>query len=322
MTKDISMSDLLTFKRCQYRSFNQRVRGLEPRATNRKMLIGTVTHACWATGYRMEQGRAMNPNNVVYTSSNLSAMLDTLQSMWGRGFTDHDRFYPPESFSREDKDLMEDMLTFWWDNRGKNDRYEILKVEEPIYVQIGDWTVRGTFDALVRDEGHLLVVDKKTVDSVGDTESWLPLDFQHWLYQFIGWKTFGEPVDFMLDRVRREVPPGFGHRAVRLTKKGVPAANNASTDPDDYLQRVPVPAKTESELRAFESELINLLATVEGADTRGYYTRTEIRTGSQSCGGCPYKAVCESEYYGNVVGDEVLNVMFDRKAPNGFRPNV
>jgi len=302
MTKDISMSDLLTFKRCQYRSFNQRVRGLETRAINRKMLIGTVMHRAWAAGYRTHPDVA------------LRTMQNELIQCWGKGFNDHDKDYPPESFSHEDRYLMEDMLDFWYQHKGMQDRYEILKVEEPIYVQIGDWTVRGTFDALVRDEGHLLVVDKKTCDSVKDETDWLPLDFQHWLYQYIGWRVFGEPVDFMLDRVRREVPPGFGHREVRLTKKGVPAANNASTAVEDYLQRIPVPAKTVAELATFESELINLLATVEWADKRGYYTRTEIRTGGQSCGGCPYKDVCVAEYYGNVLSDEVLNVMFDRRA--------
>jgi hypothetical protein len=147
---------------------------------------------------------------------------------------------------------------------------------------------------------HSFVVrDYKTTSNVRVSPDFT-LDFQTLFYELLAYHTWGRPVEFEHEFIRREVPPGFGTRQVRLKKDGTAAKNNASTDVDDYLSRVRH-TRSVAELEAFEKELREILLGIENSKARGYFLRSPDK---QNCPRCPYYRTCYSDLVGQKMIDE------------------
>lgn len=188
-------------------------------------------------------------------------------------------------------------------------RYKILATEIPFdhkYTTYNgeDVIFSGVIDLLMQDMTHeknvLVVADHKTVGDVNSTMAFLPLDVQMLSYESLAWREaiqMGyDDVEVVYNMIRREVPPGFGHRSA-LTASG--KLSTASKNPDDYLKRGSL-WHSPKEREAIESNfLIPMLSqAAEARHYKGPLIPTVIRTGGEACFNCDFFARCKA----NIIG--------------------
>jgi hypothetical protein len=318
------MSTLDTFQRCRKKYEYSEVRGWNPRSGSRAMEIGTLFHACLAAGYRAV--REFDKSYAQFANGNWAEGDETASASRGLTFLaaatpaafsfTHDRNGVALGLTREDRELAEDMVNYFWENMGREDLKqirEVLAVEDPGYIQIGDYLIRATFDlvAFVLDEQYPVIFDHKTVGDVKIALDFLELDFQTRTYYSAARGKYGPIGRFTHTFVNRDVPPGFGHRSLlTATGKKRPEKTLASMqDPNNYLRRSHTPL-SDRQIDAFEAELIALVGEVDRATSAAYFPRTPIRGNYPGCAGCPYKAPCASELDGNEVAPAAVDLMF------------
>lgn len=293
--KELSMSSLDTFQRCRRKYYYRYIMGLVPKGKPEYMDIGSGFHAGVAGGYREYGSRAH------FVEIAQQAFREWLNTKDAAGF------------NNDNIPLVEDMIAFWWENEGRHQEYaEIVSVEEHMPYQFpyaDPRQIRCTPDLMARrsESGRLVLVDHKTVGGVHEALAFLPLDFQLRLYTLQAWRKYGELPEVEYNIVRREVPPGFGHRPVRRNKDGAVSKNNASMDPADYVRRVTLKF-TEKQLLTFENELLDIVHDVDSEDD---YTRSVVKSGATACGGCPYLTQCTMELDGKPLDGITLKWEFD-----------
>lgn len=197
----------------------------------------------------------------------------------------------------------------WYDFQ----HYKILATEVPFDYPFTtyngeDVILSGVFDLLAQDVTHeknvVVVMDHKTVGDVNNTMSFLPLDVQMLSYEALCWRALGQPssnggyddVEVIYNMIRREVPPGFGHRS-EFTPTG--KKSTASRNVDDYLKRTSLWHSTK-EREAIESNfLIPMLSeTAESQYYKGPLIPRIIRTGGEACSSCDFFARCKANILG------------------------
>jgi len=308
-----SQSSLATLRRCARKYLYEYVNGFKPKTTSEAMWFGTQFHDIAAHGYRA--WKAAGTKDVW-----LEAALTYADNLIDQA-ADQDDFEVIAQLGKV-KEVVE---YFWLQLGSKDDFDEIVSVEEPVAVDFYGYKIRGTLDVVARKGAMLIIPDHKTMESVHVGYEFFPLDFQGWLYRWHIYKTKGASAMFLHNMIRREVPPGFGSRELRIKKDGTPAKNNASTDPADYLHREKLWCSGQ-ELRAFESELENTLRILEFRRSTGVWDRSDLKWGAQSCGTCAYRTVCKAELAGHTISDSILTSLYDRvedpfeKKPVALKP--
>lgn len=213
---------------------------------------------------------------------------------------------------------MGDVVEHYLDTHSFTDyaRYRILAVEQPFqttyYLPFGiEVEVSGILDVLAQDMTYenkrvATVIDHKFVGDVKGSVEFLPLDLQMIAYDDIVHTNLvieGEFADIELiyDAHKREVPPGYGHRELRLNKNGSVAKNNASQDPEDYFKRSPIRSHSPRERKGIRDNfLIPLLRSYTRHKEKlvDYYMRRPIKTGGEACSNCFAKARCSHDLLG------------------------
>jgi hypothetical protein len=222
--------------------------------------------------------------------------------------------------SSEDINLAYDMCLFYYENRGHSDPIgRLLSVEEeivlPIKTSFGSFEITTHCDLIFEDsDGVIVVRDHKTKDALPSDYSWFDLDVQMMIYAVAAWRKYGVPCRIEHNLVRREVPPGYGHRPLineGIDKNGKPykRRSTASTDPTDYMRRFSF-IKSEDTLLEYEARIAEYLEEMHGfggLPVASAYSRSP----GPLCSYCPYQTVCIRELGGEVVTDREASILFN-----------
>lgn len=311
-----SQSALADFKRCRKLYDFKEIRGWTPRSGNWAMSIGTGYHLCVAAGYNAVREfdaafKSAFSDKWVETDANASAArsLAWLSAATAAAYKiSHDRDGLLLTLSKEDRELIEDMVCYFWEHMGAADLKtltEILFIEEPVYIQIGEFVIRCTLDLVASEHNNPLPVlfDHKTVGDVKLGLGFLDLDFQLKTYFSAARGRFAGIDRFVHTFVNREVPPGFGHRSL-LTESGKTrskATLESMQDPSKYLRRAHTPLAN-AQIDAHEQNLVRMIRDIERAKVENYFPSSPLKGNFPGCEGCPFRAPCVAEDDGREVG--------------------
>jgi hypothetical protein len=321
-----SMSTLDTFARCRKKFDMQELRGWIPRTGSKAMHIGTGYHIAVAEGYKAVREfdveyKKFRGDPDAWAEQEDHASAARSMAFVGAATTapyriKHDRDGVTLDLSKEDRELIEDMVAYFWQEMGAADLKtitEILAVEEPVYIQIGRYVIRNTIDLLARVVGEdgPIPFDHKTVGDVKMALNFLARDFQTRSYYSGVRGKYGKVPRFVHTFVNRDVPPGFGHRS-ELTPTG--KTRNAKTladmrEPTRYVRRESTPL-SDSQIDAFEGSLVKMLADIERSITENYFPPSPLKGNFPGCDGCPYAAPCAAEIDGREVGPANAEMLF------------
>lgn len=302
-TIETSMSTFGTFQRCSKAFWFKEALLWEPRSVSKAAQIGTLFHACMAKG--LNALREYWPN--IQHSPQLITECFLAFAPLEAYKIERDRNGLPLDLDQGDRETVEDMVRFYWQEYGakrySEDVAEILFVEEPCYIQIGRYLIRNTFDALVRlKSGGEEIEDYKTVDDPREGKEWLAQDFQTRSYMLSARGRFNRLVPFRHTFVRRGVPPGFGHCPLTTAsgKKRSTKELERMQDPAGYIQTLLSSENNidDAALDHFEKKLVLLVAEAERTRTLGIFHETTIKAGPFSCGNCAYQQPCALEIQG------------------------
>lgn len=297
---DTSMSALKTFLNCQKRYEYQYVRGLRPlRESTDVMDLGTLFHAGCQAGYKLGKDAAPITMQGYWLKYAHTRVDETIAN----GYDYHGERREIK-VDEEQVQLVHDMLDYYWENVGQHDQFdEVVAVEEPFVLEVGGYSIRNTFDLVVREAGRIVVYDHKTVGNVKESAEFLPLDFQVGAYMVAAASHFGEPVEFVYNMVRRAVPK-------ELTKSG--RKSTSSKDPMDYLRRERL-WKNETELGEWRNTLESLVDEMDRKTTANVPAPSFLRNpvkGYMGCLGCAYKSLCSAELIGQKIDGSMLEYSF------------
>lgn len=197
-----------------------------------------------------------------------------------------------------EKWVLFEVVEYYWEQVGQFDKFtDIILVETPVTVEYKNWSIRATFDLLARIDGRLNLWDHKTTGAIDDEINFMPLDFQLRFYDFCVDFLHNEPVDMLHNIIRRDVPR-------ELTKTG--RKSIANKDVAAYLRRNPVVFSKEARIES-RREIALWLSKMERSHKTGEFTRSP-KKGFMGCGGCSYRAICESEYSGRKLNVDSMGV--------------
>jgi hypothetical protein len=170
--------------------------------------------------------------------------------------------------------------------------------------------IRCTLDAAWRTtSGSHDVEEYKTIAALPQSTEFLSLNFQRQAYHYAAVQKYGPGGQVLYMFQRREVPPGFGSRPLRMNKNGSVAKNNASQNRDDYMQQVAVPKSPEAIAR-FERNVREKKAAVKMYRASGVWPRVPIMSGNESCDKCPYFKLCDAEANGSSLSADALHAEY------------
>jgi hypothetical protein len=277
---EIHAHDIVTFTRCRRRDWYGRVRGIDVPTVGRNAELGSMIHAALTALVLGKDSRAAIENYAVEAAP--------------RGVL----------ITEEDKNLAADVAAFtfrhFFDELPPR---EILSAEQEYSLKIANTTITMRPDLVYRENGiHL--VDYKTKDALPSDYTWFDLDPQMLVYNVGIHERYPDEnvfVEHLL--IRREVPPGYGHRPEYnegIDKNGRPyrRKSTASTDPSDYYRLFSFQVNAQT-VAAYRAELERIVVEMEKeADLRG-----PIRSASMLCPSCPFFAICRRDQAGETVSD-------------------
>lgn len=266
-------SDFVDWASCRRKFMYRSVRGWEVPSLGWKADMGTVIHAGIAHWYRTGQLGAIATDGAVLSS--------------------------------EDATKCEDVVRYFIEQTTPN-RSNVLSVEEDTELLIPelDLVIHTHFDVAKMEASGPVIEDHKTKEDIPAEYGWFDLDWQMKIYQVTGWKKYGGPCTVQHNLIRREVPPGFGHRPeynemVSSTGKVYNKKSTASTDPRKYIRQIRF-EKSEETLAHYYQEIVSSAREIIQAKTLGegtYYNRQS----NFLCGGCPYLVPCIREQDGESI---------------------
>lgn len=315
-----SRSQFGDFLRCRKRYEYRHIQDIDDMGPGSiPMRFGTIGHYGLAAGY--EALRQLQENQVLlgkeavvelFSHTATEAMASLIQS----GVYKYRGQEQPLGINHQDHadviTTMGDVVQYYAQHMAWEDfmRYKFLPPEQEYSWQFavnisGDVfiaEISGVMDLCAIDTTHsrkmLTVFDHKFVGDVNGTLSFLPLDVQMLVYEAIvghhATEVMGyDSVELQYNMIRRDVPPGFGHRS-ELTKSG--AKSTASRRVEDYLRRELLFHSTGQRER-IESYFLRptLTEMVRVHEAAGPFLLSPDKVG---CGFCPYRARCGA----NLVG--------------------
>lgn len=321
--QELSNSAIGTLKECERKFWYQYELELIPKTENTAMTMGTVAHAGMAAGYiALANGQDW-----------LTAARDAAYR------AEYDREARPINLEIDKRANVADMLEYYWEHVGKHDRFRsIIAIEQPLYLRVprSDGSVdviRCTLDMLATLEefgDEPIVFDHKTSSNIDEDQGHLALDQQTHLYYLAVRQTYGTPLAFVHNFVRRfeekdkviTGPPSFrrasdGEMPYAKTLTG--KARTASDDPNDYVRRVRTPL-SDTQLNGYYREIQDRLRLLSFCRSTGTYVRRDAKLGF-GCKSCPYYALCTTELDGREVDPQMLSMLYDREVPSAPRTN-
>lgn len=278
-------SDFVQFAGCRRSWMYRAIRGWEVESLGRNADMGTFIHALLGYFYRFGKLPTVyvdKPTNL--TEEDIIKCYDVAQF-----FVEHD-----------DTEIE-----------------GILTVEEDTDLLIPelDLVIATHFDVAFMEKGFKAPVirDHKTKDDIPSKYDWFDLDWQMKVYQVAGWKKYGEPCAVEHNLIRREVPPGFGHRPLvneihdskgRIYNK----KSTASTDPAKYLKKIRF-EKSEATLQHYYKEIVRTAEEMLYAKANPK-TYNFNRQSSFLCDGCPFLVPCLREQDGEELPISLVNQLY------------
>jgi hypothetical protein len=209
--------------------------------------------------------------------------------------------------AEEDRDLAEDCARLanqmYLEKSLKDTGARLISCEHEYEIKISNSIITMKPDLIYLDRAERYhLVDYKTKDQIPSDYTWFDLDPQMKIYNVGVHEIFGTDKPVFVEHllIRREVPPGYGHRPTHnhiVDKRGreYDKKSTASTDPDDYIRLFPfcVSAKTVAQ---FKNNLTDMVREME-SDPEPH------RSASALCTFCPYFAICRREQAGESVSD-------------------
>ena len=210
-----------------------------------------------------------------------------------------------------DRKLAMEMVELYFEHIGSKRRYAaLLGAEDPVVIDCEGMRIRCTLDAAWRTtSGSHDVEEYKTIAALPQSTEFLSLNFQRQAYHYAAVQKYGPGGQVLYMFQRREVPPGFGSRPLRMNKNGSVAKNNASQNRDDYMQQVAVPKSPEAIAR-FERNVREKKAAVKMYRASGVWPRVPIMSGNESCDKCPYFKLCDAEANGSSLSADALHAEY------------
>lgn len=282
-------SDFVQFAGCRRSWMYRAIRGWEVESLGRNADMGTAIHAGLAEFYKHPGG---------YDSSVAFRTATDLK------------------LSYEDACKCQDVVLFFLEH-DDTEIEGILTVEEDTDLLIPelDLVIATHFDVAFMEKGFKAPVirDHKTKDDIPSKYDWFDLDWQMKVYQVAGWKKYGEPCAVEHNLIRREVPPGFGHRPLvneihdskgRIYNK----KSTASTDPAKYLKKIRF-EKSEATLQHYYKEIVRTAEEMLYAKANPK-TYNFNRQSSFLCDGCPFLVPCLREQDGEELPISLVNQLY------------
>ena len=321
----ISRSMLGDFLRCRKKFYFRHLQEIDEMGPGTvPMRLGTLGHWGLAAGYTAIQELQKNHITLgqegvrdLFVNSAVDAMAQMVKDgvYYYRG-TEKPLALDPENHA-EFIVSIGDAINYYADKYAYADymRYKIVSVEKEYTWQLvldlghidGPFIIElsGVMDFCAEDQDHkkkiLTVADHKFVGDVNGALAFLPLDLQMLIYEFVVYHQATEvmgydDVELLYNLVRREVPPGYGHRSDK-TKSG--AKSTASQRPEDYLRRE-VLFHSPTQRQQIESNFLRpaLEEMMRVRENDGPFLLTTIKTGGEACGQCEYFARCKAQLVG------------------------
>lgn len=308
LREPIAQSSLAHIGRCPRKWYYAVERGLQQRGSAKPMMIGTLFHLTMAAGNQAvgEELAAGVPPSEAFTGS---AFLDAARpAVWGAR---DDRNGYPLLADPADRTLAMEMVELYFEHIGSKRRYAaLLGADDPVVIECEGMRIRCTLDAAWRTtSGSHDVEEYKTIATLPQSTDFLSLNFQRQAYHYAAVQMYGAGGQVLYMFQRREVPPGFGSRPLRMNKNGSVAKNNASQDRDDYMRQVAVPKSPEAIAR-FERNVREKKAAVRMYRASGVWPRVPIMSGNESCDKCPYFKLCDAEANGLSLSADALRAEY------------
>jgi hypothetical protein len=302
---ETSMSALQTYMDCPRKYMYGDVRGWLPRTASRAMLLGTLYHVGLQMGYEAVREFDSRPHR----SDRLTVLANRRRLFRERAIgavyaTETDRDGKALGLTQKDRNLVEDMILYACDQYLMDDLdriEEIIAVEEPLYVNIGRFSIRCTLDVVARYVGNTepTLKDHKTGDPT-ESKAYLAIDWQTRMYYIAARGKWSKAMQFEHRWQGRDVPPGFGHRSL-VTETG--KTRSAETlqrmqDPTRYVGEAIPTLLTDSQIDAATREVVDVILELEHSYETDRWLRRRVKTGPMACGGCPYFGPCTAELNG------------------------
>lgn len=305
-TRTLSTTAYADASACLRRFYYAHVARLVPKpsSTARSIRIGLWLHKAIADSYRGADWRKS---------------LDDL-ALWCL-----ERNVPGEEVRRvqeECVEILEGYFSYW---RSKGDDWEILAVEEPLYVYVRkDLRLRATVDAVIRNRYGVWVVEHKSTAEIPPA-SWRAVDPQTAI-QYLAAVASGYKVDgFLFDYILTKVPPiphvkedgRFTTRNVITTSRAFAAAEQAcrarwkgdEEDLESYLSQARAAmvadgqfyqrhyvVRPEEHILETMRDVSATVRAIEDSERSGHWRRSFHVVSCRRF--CRYGALCMSEYVG------------------------
>lgn len=294
--------DIVTYTRCRRKDYYSRIRGYEVPTLGSKVEVGSMFHAGLSAVYRagVEAGAMPNFEDVI---------AKFVADKW---------IEEQVQIRVDDEEKAVDMLNYYWQHVGFMETAvikKVLAVEDELKLVIPELDVEITCRpdfVFERLDGRTILRDHKTKDALPSDYSWFDMDPQMMIYQLVCRQYGWTPATVQHNLVRREVPPGFGHRPEYnegIDKNGKPyrRKSTGSTEPTDYF-RIFEFTKGEATLAAYEKEIFS---TVEEMITapESLHKRRSV---SSMCTYCPFFVICNRELAGETVTDDEASLLFSQ----------
>jgi hypothetical protein len=272
---EIHAHDIVNFAQCRRKDYYGRVRGWEPLQLSRDIEIGSVFH--WLLAQQYKPGERL-----------IEVSLD-----------------------EKDMNLAQDMFDFYWQHYGSKETIaEIIAVEQeftlPLWIENKEIKVLCRPDLLFFDEDHRVRLrDHKTKDKLPSDYDWFEMNLQMMIYQVLAKYNFpGYRIVVEHNLVRREVPPGFGHRPLMnhiIDKNGkeYDKKSTASQKPEDYVRMYSFQKSDETIKRYAETLTQYVREMLHLSRNDGPW----LRSPGPLCGFCPFFFPCKREFEGEEVSD-------------------
>lgn len=293
---EVRATDFVEFADCRRKWYYKNIRGFRP-GPSVSMDKGTAIHAGIA-GFYKQRMDGETDGGEVFTERLIRAACPNL--------------------SDEDVEKCVDITRYFIERKASVEQRKILAVEEEHPLTIGPFTIHCHLDVVVEDVwGDPVVIDNKTKGSLPSDYRFFDLDWQMKLYQLAAYDRYEKVPAVEHHLIRREVPPGFGHRPEYnegIYQSGPQAGkawrrrSTASTDPDDYI-KVYKFQKTKEVLQAYANDVSDMLSEMvmaNAAKDRFAF----IRKGNYTCNTCPFIETCIREAEGEVVNDDLLKQVY------------
>lgn len=187
----IHVTERSTFKQCKRKwQYRHQFHLAQLTTLPNKFWFGILIHKCMAEYYK-----------------NNAPLLDTFINKFDADIHTFNWEGKAEEAAYEYYNLGVEMLRGYMKYSEENDKnWEIVAVEEPLTIPIStEFSLTGTPDLLIRENGKLFIVDHKTYARLVNIED-LAVDDQMTAYCYMVWKLYDEKPGILYNQLLKKIP--------------------------------------------------------------------------------------------------------------------